>query len=186
MKLKIHEKSLFAILARSPWWVSVAIAAGVVLGSRLFLPDAYAVAVGLPFLVVAAVALWRQLRAPSPSRVAGTLEAIGAMSWAEFSGALAAAFGREGYEVTRLDGAQADFELARAGRRTVVGCKRWKAARTGVEPLRELDAARRAREASEAIYVATGEVSDNAVKFAAANGIRVLRGADLAALFAKR
>jgi len=40
------------------------------------------------------------------------------------------AFRREGYGVTRTRGT-ADFELTRAGRISLVGCKRWKAARTG-------------------------------------------------------
>ena len=186
MKFRIHEKSLFAILMRSQWWISIAIAAGIVVVARFFLPDAYAFFVGLPFLVIGVVAGWRQLRAPSASRVAETLDSVRAMSWPAFAGAAEEAFRRYGYAVTRLDGNDADFELVKAGRTTLVSCKRWKAARTGVEPLRELDAARRAREANDAIYVATGEVSGNAAAFAAENRIRLLQGAELATLVAKR
>jgi len=36
----------------------------------------------------------------------------------------------------------ADFELARAGRISPLGCKRWKAAQTSVDPLRALYEAR--------------------------------------------
>jgi restriction system protein len=186
MKLQMHENSLFAILLRSQWWISVAI--GVVIGivARFFLPDVYAFFVGLPFFAIGAMAGWKQLRAPSASRVAATLESVRAMSWAEFSAAAEEAFRRDGYKVTRLDGKDADFELAKAGRTTLASCKRWKAARTGIEPLRDLDAARRAREANDAIYVATGEVSGNAASFAAGNRIRLLQGPELAALLAKR
>ena len=186
MKLKMHENSLFAILLRSPWWISVAIAAGIVIVARFFLPDAYAFFVGLPFFVIGVMAGWKQLRAPSASRVAETLESVRAMSWADFSGAAEAAFRRDGYAVTRLDGRDADFELVKAGRTTLVSCKRWKAARTGVEPLRDLDSARRARDANDAIYVATGEVSANAATFAAENRIRLLQGSELAGLLANR
>jgi restriction system protein len=186
MKLKMHENSLFAILLRSPWWISVAIGVGIFIVTRFFLPDVYAFVVGLPFFVIGVMAGWKQLRAPSASRVAETLDSARAMSWADFADAAEEAFRRDGYTVTRLDGKDADFELVKTGRTTLVSCKRWKAARTGAEPLRDLDEARRAREANDAIYVATGEVSGNAAAFAAENRIRLLQGAELAALLAKR
>jgi restriction system protein len=72
--------------------------------------------------------------------------------------------------------------MTRGGRTSLVACKRWKVARTGVEPLRELDEARRARDAHECIYVATGEVTDGALKFAREKSIRVVHGAELAKL----
>ena len=63
MKLKMSEKSLFAILLRSPWWVSLAIVAVFVLASSALLPSPY-VAFGMmgafPFLVIAIMAAWRQ------------------------------------------------------------------------------------------------------------------------------
>jgi len=190
MKLQMSRNSLFAILLRSPWWISIAIAAGLYAAAARWLPvpqaGFYAIFVALPFLVIAAYTGWQQLRAPSAARVAGTLEALRAMSWDDFSGALEDAFHREGYGVSRLGSAQADFELTRAGRVTLVGCKRWKVARTGIEPLRELDAARRAREAHECIYVAAGEVTDNARAFAAEAKIRLLHGADLVKLLPGR
>jgi len=185
MKLRMAKDSLFAVLLRSPWWISIAIAAGIVAVVRLVLPGvpvAYAVFAALPFIVIAAIAGWRQLRRPSRSRVVDTLDAVRAMSWGDFSGALEDAFRRDGYTVSRLTGPAADFELAKGGRTSLVACKRWKVARTGVEPLRELDEARRARDAHECVYVATGEVTDGALKFAREKGIRVVHGAELATL----
>ncbi|HYT47009.1 MAG TPA: restriction endonuclease [Burkholderiales bacterium] len=64
----------------------------------------------------------------------------------------------------------------------LVACKRWKAVRTGVEPLREFHAAAAQREAHERIYIAAGEVTDNARAFAAEKSIRLLQGEELAAL----
>jgi len=61
-----------------------------------------------------------------------------------------------------------------------VACKRWKAVRAGVEPLRELDAARNASEAQGCIYVAAGEITDTARAFAAQANIRLLHDAELA------
>ena len=147
----------------------------------------YAIFVPLPFIVIGGYAAWQQLRAPSSARIAGTLEALRAMSWHDFSGAIEDAFQRDGYSVIRLGGAAAgfagaDFELTRAGRISLVGCKRWKVARAGIEPLRELEAARQAREAHECIYVAAGEITDNARAFAAGKNIRLLHDAELAKL----
>ena len=184
MKFPIAENSLFAILLRSPWWISIAVAVGIVAMARLVLPDFYAFTffAALPFIVIGGVASWRQLRAPSAARVARTLEAVRAMSWGDFSGALADALRDDGYTVSRLAGAAADFELAKAGRISLLACKRWKAARTGVDPLRDLYDAKRVREAHECIYVATGEITDGARAFALERNIRVIHGAELAKL----
>lgn len=185
MKLRMAKDSLFAILLRSPWWISIAVAAGIVAVVRLVLPGvpvAYAVFAALPFMVIGGIAGWRQLRQPSRARVVDTLEFVRTMSWGDFSGALEDAFRRDGYAVSRLAGPAADFELTKGGRTSLVACKRWKVARTGVEPLRDLDEARRARDAHEGIYVATGEVTDGALKFAREKSIRVVRGAELAKL----
>ena len=185
MKLKMHENSLFALLLRSSWWVSGGVAVALFATARLLLPDPYAdyAAFGaLPFLVIAVVVAWRQLRQPSAGRVAATLAVLRELSWDEFSALVEEAFRSDGYVVTRLAGAGADFELARAGSVALVGAKRWKAARTGIEPLRDLQAAARSRKAGECIYVAAGEVSDNALAFAADNKIRLVHDAELAKL----
>jgi restriction system protein len=182
VKLQLHEKSLFAVLLRSQWWISIAIAVALTLAARMFLPDLYAIATGLPFLVIGAIAGWRQLRAPSAKRIAGTVEAVRAMSWSEFARTLEGAFERDGYKVARLDGAAADFELTKGWRVSLVSAKRWKAARTGVEPLEELEATRRKREAHECIYVLAGEITDNARAFATQKNIRLAQGAELVRL----
>ena len=180
--MKMHQNSLFAVLLRSPCWASALVAIALVAGLRLLVHVDYALFAALPFAVIAAYVGWRQLRAPSSGRIAGTLERLRAMSWDDFSRAIEEAYRREGYTVSRLGDARADFELAKAGRSTLVACKRWKATRTGVEPLRELEAMRRAREAHECIYVATGEVTEQARAFAAQQNIRLVHGAELAKL----
>src|SRR5207244_12813605 len=97
-----------------------------------------------------------------------------ALRWDEVAAALADGFRREGYTVTRLADERADFELVQGPRSTLLACKRWKATRTGIEPLRELEAARNAREAHFCIYVAAGEVTEQARKFAGQNKIRLV------------
>ena len=163
-------------------------AAGLFAVARFLLPEAYApyaIFTALPFIVIGCVALWQQLRTPSTERVAATLESLRELSWDEFCTAIEDAFRREGYGVSRLTGAAADFELTRSGRVALVGCKRWKVARTGVEPLRELEAMRLAREAQECIYVAAGEITATARAFASEKNIRLLHDAELVKLLPK-
>ena len=185
MKLKMNQNSLFAILLRSPWWVSGGIAAALFTAARIVLPEQYgpyAFFVALPFFVIAVHVAWKALRAPSESTIAATIDAVRALSWNDFSAAVEAAYQGEGYTVARLATAGADFELAKGGRTTLVSCKRWKVARTGVEPLRELDATKAAREAHEAVYIATGEVTETARNYAAEKKIQVLQDAELMSL----
>jgi len=165
--------------------VSALVAAGIVALANLVLSGAiapYGKYAALPFAVIACVTAWRQLRTPGAERVAAMLESLRAQSWNEFSDALEAAFRNDGYEVARLNGAAADFALSRDGGVSLVGGKRWKAALTGVEPLRDLHAAATARDARECIYVCAGELSEKARAFAAERNIRLLQGADLAKL----
>jgi restriction system protein len=183
MKLELPRNSLFAILLRSRWWLSVLLALGVFALARLAFPPGVAAFAALPFAAIAIYAGFQQLRRPGARRIAATLERARAMSWDGFSAALEEAFRREGYAVTRIGGG-ADLELTHDGRVTLVACKRWKAVRTGIEPLRELDAASSARGAHQRIYVAAGEVTDHARAFAAQKQIRLLQDEELAKLLA--
>lgn len=188
MTFRIPENSLFATLLRSPWWVSLGITAAIIAAVATLLPKDYRLAgviAAAPWLVIALVAAWRQLRRPSPARVQASLEALRAASWPTFCAAIERAFLGQGYSVTRLSGTECDLELVKAGRTALVSCKRWKASRTGIEPLRDLLEARKARSAHDAIYVAAGEITDTARRFAEDNDIRLLRDAELAQLLPK-
>ena len=179
------EKSLFAILLRSSWWVSFAISAGIVLVARVVLPEQYAAGgmlAAIPFAGIGFVTAWRQLRAPNAARVAAAIKEIESMSWRVFSSTLEDAFRRDGYAIKRLEGSSADFEMTKAGRTSLVRCKRWKAASTGIEPLRELVALAKARDAHEGIHIALGGVTENARRYAAENNLRLLGGVELAQL----
>ncbi len=182
---KMAENSLFAVLLRSSWWISAAIAAGVVGGAVLLLPEAYRVyggAMGLPFLGIAGMALWKQLQRPSTGRVDRTLDAVRTMTWPAFATVVEDGYRNHGYEVRRVQHAAADFEVTKDMRTSLVSGKRWKVARTGIEPLRDLIAAKDARDAHGCIYIAIGEVSDNARQFAAEKRIQLVEGPELAQL----
>lgn len=185
MKFKMAEKSLFAILLRSSWWISLSIAGVIALASKALLPPQYflfGALGGFPFVVISLITLWRQLSAPSTAHVEATLAQINAMPWREFSAALEQALAREGFEAKRLENAAADFELFKGGRTVLLSAKRWKAARLGLEVFQTLEAARSARDASSCICVSTGEVTDKARAFATGHQIRVIQGTELAQL----
>lgn len=182
MQLKMHENSLFAVLLRKAWWVSGLVAAGIFGLLRFLLPWEFALFAAAPFIAISAWVAWKQLRTPSAARVAKMIERLRAQSWDDFSHAIEEAYRRDGYSVSRIGDARADFELVQGPYSTLVACKRWKAMRTGIEPLRELQAARESREAHYCVYVATGEITDQARVFAAEKKINLLQGIELAAL----
>jgi restriction system protein len=184
MKWKMAENSLFAVLLRSQWWVSAAIAVAAGGLAYALLPADFKIAGAfgaLPFVAIALWAAYKQVQAPSAGRVERTLNAVRAMAWPEFAAALEAAWQREGYTVARAR-PPADYELEKATRLTLVAAKRWKAVRTGIEPLRELAKARDARGAGGAVWVTAGDLTEQARAFAASERIRIVAGTDLAYL----
>lgn len=176
-----RKNSLFAILTRQPWWVSVLIAAALFASTRLFLPDLMALFSALPFILMAGWISFRQLRTPSPARVAAKLEALRALPAEAFGAALAEGLRRSGHEVTPAQGG-ADYALRSAGQLTLLACRRWKAAQTGIGPLKELAEAKERLKAREGLYAATGEISEPARKFARENNIRFLSEFELVTL----
>jgi len=113
--------------------------------------------------------------------VADAGERLRAMNWNEFARELEQAWRGQGYEVSRLDGA-ADFALTLGGRRTMVAARRWKAASTGVEPLRALHEAADRVDAQECAWISMGGVSDAARQFAASHRVRIIGTPELAKL----
>ena len=185
MKLQMHPNSIFARLLRSPWWVSAAIAAAMFALTRLLLarfdqPGLYAFFIALPFAVIASWVGVKQLRAPSATKLAARLAALQAMDWPGFAAAVEEAYRRDGYAVTRLEGAHADFEVEKAGRRALLACRRWKAKRTGVEPLKALTAEAHARDAQDCAWLTAGELSEPARAYAAQHRVRLIEGSGLA------
>ena len=184
MKFKMAERSLFAILLRSPWWISFVLAIVLGLLVSALLPRQYSAlgaSAGFPFLAVGLIAAWQQLRAPSAARIAQARQTLAAMSWAEVSSALEQTYQSRGCTIARYAGNGADFEIMGPQGKLLLGCKRWKAARTGVEPLQELVKAAE-RESAGAVYMALGELTDGARSFAAQHRIALMHDADLVVL----
>jgi restriction system protein len=183
MKLRMARNSLFAVLLRSPWWISAVIALALGMASFALLPEQFRVVgalSGLPFAVIAALAARQQWRLPSAARVAETHAALGAMAWPAFADLLEQSFRRDGYSVERSEAAGVDFVLERKGRRLLVCARRWKSARTGMEALRTLQAAREATDAADALYIGLASLTETARLFASEHRIAIWHASELA------
>lgn len=189
MKLKMAENSIFAILLRKPWWVSMLVVGVFFALSGALLPKEYVpfgVMGSLPFLVIAVMAAWRQQGQPSAAQVSEALGEAARLSWRDFSARVEQGLTRQGYTVEKWNGTAADFQLRKDGHITLVSCKRWKAANHGVEGLKALLAAKEAQDARACTYIALGLISDSARQFAKAEGIQLMSELDLANVLLKK
>lgn len=191
MKFQMAKNSLFAVLLRSPWWISLLVALLVGLVGFALLPQQFKVVgalSGLPFAIISAIAAVRQRHQPSAARVQAIEQALAAMAWPQFAGLLEQTFQRDGHTVQRAPGSATgyDFDLDRKGRRMLVSAKRWKSARTGVDVLRNLHTARVAAEAQEgatttdALFIGLGPLSEGAKTYAVQHRIAIWQAAELA------
>lgn len=179
------KESLFAILSRQPWWVSVAVAAALFGLAQLALPMTIAAAIAIPFLGISIYVAYKQLREPSTANLDELLDRVRAMSWENFSSVIAEALRRDGFTVGEVNQEAVDFKVDKNGRTSIVSCKRWKAAQTGIGPLRDLHEAKDRHDASQCIYIAAGDFTANAREFAQQKSIRLIHGRDLAKLIVR-
>lgn len=181
------KNSLFAILLRSAWWISMLVAAALIFVGIAVVAPAYAlfpICGAVPFIIISGISAWRQRNKPSAARVEQTTQALLAMPWPAFADRLEAGLRHDGCQVTRVKGDAADFEVARPGAgRALLSARRWKAAHTGVDPLQRLQTARSAAGAGEGIYVTLGALSSAARDYAAKHDIRIMDGESLTQLF---
>ncbi len=186
MALTMAQNSLFAILLRSSWWLSVIIGLLLIAASLLIAGGKYlivGITAALPFLGIGAYSAYQQLQRPSSNRVIEVVEQARSMPAADVARRIATAYEAERYstEVFKPDGA--DLVMTRGGRVIVLSTKRFKAANTGIEPLKKLITAGQKAEAGGHLYVTLGEVSDTARKYARDNYIDLIDAEALAALF---
>lgn len=183
MKFRMAQNSLFAILLRSPWWISAAIALALALFGLAVLSDPFrilAIVSGVPFALIGAVAARRQWHLPSAARVSETRDALARMPWSAFGDLLEQSFRRDGYTVSKSKAGAVDFELNRNGRRMLVCARRWKSARTGLEAVQALQAERDAADQPDGLYIGLGALTDTALPFAKEHGIAVWDAGELA------
>jgi restriction system protein len=182
--LKMAQNSLFSILMRSPWWISVAIGFAFVGISKLVLPDAYWIfgAFGsLAFFVIGIMAFFKQWKLPSADRVSQVTEKVANLSWKDFSEKLERSFVHDGYAVKRIEGA-ADFVVTKNGRVGIVCAKRWKAAQQSEEIVQALYSAKETYGAADCTIITLGLLSEKAKRFADAHRVDVMQGPGIAQL----
>ena len=189
MNFKMREKSLFAVLLRSPWWASILIAIAMAAVASALLPAnlvPFGVAGCIPFVVSAGMAAWKQRDALSPERAEQLLNEAAALPVQAFVAKISAFYERQGYAVSKPRQGSADLQLLKNEEITLLACKRWKAATHGVEPLRELAAQRDSSKADRCIYISQNPVTAQALVFAKQEAIALVSGAGLAQLLASK
>ncbi len=186
MALRMAEGSLFAVLLRSPWWYSALIATLIVSVSLLLVGGKFLIfglAAAFPFIAIACYAVFRQLQRPGSKRVQEVAALARKMPARDIAARIATAYEANRYDSERFSGNAADLELTRGSKKILLCAKRFKAANTGVEPLKQLVAAGEKAEATSYLYVTLGAVSDAARDFAHKHDIEFIRHEALAAYF---
>ena len=186
MKFKMSEKSLFAILMRSTWWYSALIALfAIALGLAAF-GGKYlilGIVTSLPFLGIAAYSAYNQSKRPKLKRVLEVDQAARKMSAGELAKTIADHYEKNNFKVATFKGDEAELELERGRHKYLLSCKRFKAANTGIEPLKKLTASGEKHEATGYLYVALGEISGSALDYAQKNKIELIQAEGLTEYF---
>ena len=177
MKFKMSQGSLFAVLMRSTWWYSAlialfAIAMGLVAFEGQYL--IFGVATSLPFLGIAAYSAYNQAKRPKLKRVLEVDQAARKMSAGELAKTIGDHYEKNNFNVVTFKGDEAELVLERGRHKYLLSCKRFKAANTGIEPLKKLTAAGEKHEANRYLYVALGEISGSAFDYAQKNKIELI------------
>jgi restriction system protein len=177
----VPRETLFHLLLRQPWWVTLLVAVAMfAIAHAIFPPIAPFFA--LPFAVLAGYIAYRQMRGRSPVNADARLAALRAMSWEEFSATIAEVYRRKGYDVERARDDAYDFILKQDGRITLLQCRRWKVNQVGVGPVRELAEAVSRGDAYKGIALAAGAFSEPARKLTASEPVALVSGLELVEL----
>jgi restriction system protein len=176
-----NQTTLFQLLARQPWWISVLVAFAMFWIAYAVYPPV-APFFALPFVVLALYIGFKQWRSGVPSNPDEQLETLRTMSWESFSAVVCDAYRRQGYSVSPSREQGFDFTLTQDGRVTLLQCRRWKVNQVGAEPVRELARAVDRMQAYRGICLATGEFSGPARKIAASEPVALVSGAELVML----
>lgn len=186
MAFKMADGSLFSILLRSPWWYSffiagffLAVGSAVARGQYLI----FGITAALPFLAISGFAGFRQLRRPSKKRVLEVVQIARKMRSRELAEKIAAAYVSERFRMAPFKGDAADLEITRGSRTILLCAKRFKAATTGIEQLKQFVDAGRSADATGYLYVTLGDISEHARAYASKNNIEFIQPAALAEFF---
>ncbi|HEV7803827.1 MAG TPA: restriction endonuclease [Burkholderiales bacterium] len=175
------KETLFRILLRQPWWVTLLVALAMFGAAQAIFPPV-APFMALPFAGLAVYIAFRQWTGKSPVDADERLASLRGMSWEEFSALVADAYGRRGYGVTPAERPGYDFTLTKGGRITLLHCRRWRVNQVGVGPVRDLARAVQREEVSNGICISAGTFSAPAQKLVATEPVTLLFGTELVEL----
>lgn len=182
----MYKNSLFAVLLRSPWWYSVLIGLFFILASTAIANGKYVflgVFTSLPFLGIAAYSGYKQSQLPSRKRILEVAEQVQKMRPAQIAEKIAEPYIEARFDSEPFKGEMANLALIRGNRTVLVSTKRFKAANTGIDPLKKLVASGEKLEATEYVFVVLGEISDAARDYAKQNSIKIVQAQELALYF---
>ena len=107
-------------------------------------------------------------------------DALQGMSWQQFELLVGEGFRRRGYAVKEVGGGGADggvdLVLTKAGEKSFVQCKQWKAFKVGVSTVRELYGVMAAHGAAGGFVVTSGRFTQEAAAFTSGRNIRLIDG----------
>ncbi|HYH42809.1 MAG TPA: restriction endonuclease [Burkholderiales bacterium] len=172
------KETLFHILSRQPWWVTLLVAFVLYWVAYAIFPPVAPFMV-VPFLILAGYIAFIQWRKGAPGNVEERLAELREMPWDTFSHCATDAYRKQGYTVLPSEGRGYDFKLVRDGRTTLLQCRRWKVNQVGEGPLRELALAVEQAGAARGICLSAGAFSAPAKRFAAGEPLTLVSGEDL-------
>jgi restriction system protein len=201
-KMARKDESVLNLLVRLPWWVSLALAVGVLVLSEFVAPlfSFENPVIGamwhagqrigpLLAIILAIVSVGSTIVSWRTSRMLETqkgLDTVGKLGWQDFESLVGEIFKRKGYFILENPGTGpdegVDLRLRRDGKKVYVQCKHWKAKQVGVKIVRELYGVMTAKSAEEGIVVTSGSFSKEASDFARGKSISLIDGKELAGL----
>ena len=113
-----------------------------------------------------------------------SLDALRALSWREFELLIAEVYRTEGYSVTEMGGSGPDGGIdltatAPNGEHYLIQCKHFKTSKVGVKIVREILGVLAKEGAHQAVVIATGEYTKDAINFAEGQPIELINGSRL-------
>lgn len=186
MAFRMAKGSLFSVLLRSPWWYSSLIALLLItitvlaFGGKFLI---FGLTAALPFIGISGYTATQQMKRPARSRVLEVTQQAREMPAREVAAKIADTYKKERYDAAPHKGNTADIELTRGSKKLLLSSKRFKAATTGIDPLKQLVAAGEKIEATGYLYVALGNLSPNALEYAKKENIDIIESEALASLF---
>jgi len=191
---------LFERLVKLPWWLGLVIAAvaytiftvsvprhlgqsAVLLGVR----SAGALVAWLTAVVFTVISLFSLARMRLASRADAPPKDVAwvrALDWEACNELMGHCWRGRGFELAEFAGETVDDDLLlvqlRSRQRSLVRYRHWRALNVGADPVRDLFAAMKSRDASRAFLITSGQFSIEALEFAQDKPIELIDGAALA------